>query len=136
MEGAMEMDDRYFDHIVGCLKKAHEKAIEGMCSVSDDLIFRAMYLLKEQQARIERMTAEKASSPLNPETKTLEECLAEFGVKIGFLTPEKAEQLLKEHPRIVNCPECVYKKTCIHTMKTVDPDGFCKWGETVTDIYD
>ena len=29
------------------------------------------------------------------DAKTLEEYLVEFGVKIGFLTPEKAEQLLK-----------------------------------------
>lgn len=43
-----------------------------------------------------------------------------------------ATQLL-ELPKtnIVNCPGCVYKKTCIHTMNGVDPDGFCKWGETV-----
>ena len=29
---------------------------------------------------------------------------------------------------IVNCPECMYKETCISTMNRVDPDGFCKWG--------
>ena len=31
------------------------------------------------------------------DAKTLEAYFVEFGVKIGFLTPEKAEQLLKEH---------------------------------------
>ena len=40
------------------------------------------------------------------DAKTLEESLVEFGVKIGFLTPEKAEQLLKEQPQIVRCKEC------------------------------
>ena len=40
------------------------------------------------------------------DAKTLEEYLVEFGVKIGFLTPEKAEQLLKEHPQIVRCKDC------------------------------
>lgn len=37
-----------------------------------------------------------------------------------------------EQPGVVRCPGCVYKKTCIHTMNGVDPDGFCKWGETAT----
>ena len=40
------------------------------------------------------------------DAKTLEEHLVEFGVKIGFLTPEKAEQLLKEHPQLVRCKDC------------------------------
>lgn len=40
------------------------------------------------------------------DAKTLEENLVEFGVKIGFLTPEKAEQLLKEQPQIVRCKDC------------------------------
>ena len=40
------------------------------------------------------------------DAKTLEEYLVEFGVKIGFLTPEKAERLLKEHPQIVRCKDC------------------------------
>ena len=40
------------------------------------------------------------------DAKTLEEYFVEFGVKIGFLTPEKAEQLLKEHPQIVRCKDC------------------------------
>lgn len=42
------------------------------------------------------------------DAKTLEEHLVEFGIKIGFLTPEKAEQLLKEHKPInssMNCGE-------------------------------
>ena len=42
------------------------------------------------------------------DAKTLEEYLVEFGVKIGFLTPEKAEQLLKEHLQIVRCKDCKY----------------------------
>lgn len=81
------LHDRYFDHIVGCLRKAHEKATEGMCSVSDDLVFRAMYLLKEQQARIERMTAGKASSPLDLETaKKLFEVNAYIWVRVLYFS--------------------------------------------------
>lgn len=49
------MEDRYFDHIVGCLRDAHERADNGRVKVTDDLVFRSMYLLKEQQARIERL---------------------------------------------------------------------------------
>ena len=49
------MEDRYFDHIVGCLRDAHERADNGWVKVTDDLVYRAMYLLKEQQARIERL---------------------------------------------------------------------------------
>ena len=44
------------------------------------------------------------------DAKTLEENLVEFGVKIGFLTPEKAEQLLKEQPLIVRCKDCKHCK--------------------------
>ncbi len=56
------MEDRYFDHIVGCLRDAHERADNGWVKVTDDLVFRSMYLLKEQQARIERMEAERTPS--------------------------------------------------------------------------
>lgn len=43
---------------------------------------------------------------------------------------------LEEPPKeLVRCPECVYKKNCISTENGVEPDGFCKWGETVTNIY-
>ena len=42
------------------------------------------------------------------DAKTFEEYLVELGVKIGFLTPEKAEQLLKEHPQIIRCKDCKY----------------------------
>ena len=40
------------------------------------------------------------------DAKTLEEYFVKFGIKIGFLTPEKAEQLLKEHPQLVRCKDC------------------------------
>ena len=53
------MEDRYFDHIVGCLRDAHERADNGWVKVTDDLVYRAMYLLKEQQARIERFQPKK-----------------------------------------------------------------------------
>lgn len=43
--------------------------------------------------------------------------------------------LLKEPEAVVRCPGCVYKNTCISTTNRVEPDGFCKWGETVTNIY-
>lgn len=43
---------------------------------------------------------------------------------------------LEEPPKeLVRCPGCVYKNTCISTTNGVEPDGFCKWGETVTNIY-
>ena len=54
------LEDRYFDHIVGCLRDAHERADNGWVKVTDDLVYRAMYLLKEQQARIEKMESHEA----------------------------------------------------------------------------
>jgi len=45
------------------------------------------------------------------DAKTLEEYFVELGVKIGFLTPEKAEQLLKEHPQIIRCKDCKHGKS-------------------------
>lgn len=47
------------------------------------------------------------------------------------IMPERSEVLLivdNQPEGVVRCPGCVYKKTCIHTMNGVDPDGFCKWG--------
>lgn len=44
------------------------------------------------------------------DTKTLKEYFVETGVKIGFLMPEKVEQLLKEHPQIVRCKDCKHGK--------------------------
>lgn len=40
------------------------------------------------------------------DAKTLEEYFVELGVKIGFLTQEKAKQLLKEHQQIIRCKDC------------------------------
>lgn len=42
------------------------------------------------------------------DAKTLEKLFIDFGLKIGFLTPEKAELLLKELEKnqIVRCKEC------------------------------
>lgn len=54
----------------------------------------------------------------------------ENGAKHRCIDATQLHELPKTN--IVNCPGCVYKKACIHTMNGVDPDGFCKWGETVT----
>ena len=40
----------------------------------------------------------------------------------------KVERQLASVREIVYCPECEYKKTCIHTMNGIERDGFCKWG--------
>ena len=61
-------------------------------------------------------------------------------LKQAILTtmPERSEVLLivdNQPEGIVRCPGCVYKKNCISTENGVEPDGFCKWGETVTNIY-
>ena len=53
--------------------------------------------------------------------EALEKYFVEFGVKIGFLTPEKAEQLLKEHPQIVRCKDCEYLIDHYGFMN----DGYC-----------
>ena len=45
------------------------------------------------------------------------------------------ELIDKQPDAVVRCPGCVYKNTCISTTNGVEPDGFCKWGETVTNIY-
>ena len=68
------------------------------------------------------------------DAKTLEEYFVKFGVKIGFLTPEKAEQLLKEHPQIVRCTDCKYydsfSKECRNrTDGIMTPDFYCASGE-------
>lgn len=76
------------------------------------------------------------------DTKTLEEYLVEFGVKIGFLMPEKAEQLLKEHPQIVRCKDCKHGQyeewdngECVDKTVYCDsygihkPDWYCADGE-------
>lgn len=54
------------------------------------------------------------------------------------IMPERSEVLLiveNQPDGVVRCPGCVYKNTCISTTNGVEPDGFCKWGETVTDVY-
>lgn len=61
-------------------------------------------------------------------------------LKQAILTtmPERSEVLLivdNQPEAVVRCPGCVYNKNCISTEKGVEPDGFCKWGETVTNIY-
>jgi hypothetical protein len=61
-------------------------------------------------------------------------------LKQAILTymPERSEVLLivdNQPEAVVRCPGCVYKNTCISTKNRVEPDGFCKWGETVTNIY-
>lgn len=61
-------------------------------------------------------------------------------LKQAILTtmPERSEVLLiveNQPDGVVRCPGCVYKNTCISTTNGVEPDGFCKWGETVTDVY-
>ena len=72
------------------------------------------------------------------DAKALEEYLVEFGVKIGFLTPEKAEQLLKEYPQIVRCKDCKHgeKANAVYLCGKLrgfglshDPDWFCADGK-------
>ena len=40
----------------------------------------------------------------------------------------KVESKLASIREIVYCPDCEYKKTCIHTSQGIERDGFCKWG--------
>lgn len=61
------------------------------------------------------------------DAKTLEEYLVEFGVKTGFLTPEKAEQLLKEHPQIVRCKDCKNNNQCSIQFKFANADNPGDW---------
>ena len=63
------------------------------------------------------------------DAKTLEEYIVEFGVKIGFLTPEKAEQLLKEHPQIVRCKDCKRYYANGGNCDQVLAEWFCADGE-------
>ena len=70
------------------------------------------------------------------DAKTLEECFVELGVKIGFLTPEKAKQLIKEHPQIIRCEDCKWYNggTCINASSPLyeeerEPDWFCADGK-------
>ena len=41
---------------------------------------------------------------------------------------DKVEQQLAITRKIIFCPECSYKKTCINTSQGIDKEGFCKWG--------
>ena len=72
------------------------------------------------------------------DAKTLEEYFVKFGVKIGFLTPEKAEQLLKEHPQIIRCRYCANRHDSINCrmfsegMDTSD-NWFCADGKRKED---
>ena len=73
------------------------------------------------------------------DAKTLEESLVELGVKIGFLTPEKAEQLLKEHSQIIRCKDCKFPRKLPFSLpggETVEcngryhtPEWFCADGK-------
>lgn len=70
------------------------------------------------------------------DTKKLEEYLVELGVKIGFLTPEKGEQLLKQNPQIVRCEDCKWNSGTRHNpvcQRFSDvphyPDWFCADGD-------
>ena len=40
----------------------------------------------------------------------------------------KVERQLRSVREIIYCPDCVYRKTCIHTSQGIECDGFCKWG--------
>ena len=54
------------------------------------------------------------------------------------IMPERSEALLivdNQPEGVVRCPGCVHKNACINTTNGVEQDGFCKWGETVTNIY-
>ena len=67
------------------------------------------------------------------DAKTLEEYLVEFGVKIGFLTPEKAELLLKGQPQIVRCKDCRSYSSeiswCNNLMSPKEQTFFCADGK-------
>ena len=67
------------------------------------------------------------------DAKTLEEHFVELGVKIGFLTPEKAEQLLKDCPQIVRCKNCKWYSPetswCNNSMSPKEQTFFCADGK-------
>lgn len=63
--------------------------------------------------------------------------LIDYGVSIGWLTPEKAEELKKEFPEIVRCKDCKHGKlydnnqsvACDYEELSKGPDFFCAYGE-------
>lgn len=80
----------------------------GSCEYYREILSDALALLKAQELTDRQLedTAYENKKAYDSgyvkgfhDAKTLEEYLVEFGVKIGFLTPKKAEQLLKEHLR-------------------------------------
>lgn len=63
--------------------------------------------------------------------------LIDYGVSVGWLTPEKAEELKKEFPVLVRCKDCDNKECWGRAGNVVcgidgtphRPDWFCADGE-------
>lgn len=60
--------------------------------------------------------------------------LIDYGLSIGWLTPEKAEELREKFPEIVRCKDCKKRGTincpvCMATEREMYADWFCADGE-------
>ena len=65
--------------------------------------------------------------------------LIDYGVSVGWLTPEKAEQLKKEFTKIVRCKDCIHFNAdnipeegcgyCELLSRTYESEHFCSDGE-------
>lgn len=54
--------------------------------------------------------------------------LIDYGVSIGWLSPEKAEQLKKEFPEVVRCKDCRFctkSVFCTEWWQPTKEDGYC-----------
>ena len=55
--------------------------------------------------------------------------MIDYGVSIGWLTPEKAEQLKNDFPDIVRCKNCVYGEH--HNGKILCMKNYCDDGDVI-----